>query len=249
MPDEVKDDAGKVKDQASQDQSGGGEKKPEDPPKWVNDLFTRIGRVDAETKKRFEALESKLTARQEERHPASNGNAEMDAENQKLTERLLQGDPVSVVSEIVDKRERAKEMLAQRNQEKLNTLMDRLEDAPLFKDVKDKVREVATEFVFRRGYSVEDALGYAYEKAKADHLMKIHLGGNGSPGFDSASLETSGGGTRRQDAGEKKGKLNSDGKAAFEKNKNVMIDGKLAFPDEATFISSMSPLVKQRFVG
>lgn len=242
MPDEVKDDAGKVKDQASQDQSvKDGDKKPDDPPKWVNDLFTRIGRADAETKKRFEALESKLTARQEERHPVGNGSAEMDAENQKLTERLLQGDPVSVVSEIVDKRERAKEILAQRNQDKLDTLIGKLEDAPLFKEVKDRVLEIATEFVFKRGYSPEDALGYAYEKSKADHLMKIVSSGGG-PGFDSGSLETSGGGSRREDAGEKKGKLNAEGKKAWEKDKAY-------FKDEAEFISKMSPLVRQRFVG
>jgi hypothetical protein len=225
------------KDKTSQDQPDGG-KRQDDPPKWVNDLFTRIGRVDAETKKRFETLESKFDGL---RTHKPDGDVKPDDINRELTERILGNDPMGAIESVIAKREKAKEMLVKQDQAKLEKLIGGLDEAPLFKDVKEKVREIAADFVFKRGYSPEDAVGYAYEKARADFLMTKFVGGN-TGGIDSGSLETSGGGSVREDTGAKKGKLNAEGKKAWEKNKPY-------FKDEAEFIASMSSQVRARFVG
>lgn len=220
------------------------EPKKDDPPKWVNDLFTRIGRVDAENKKRFEALESRfetMSVSRETSHASPSGGA--DDLNQKYTERVLQGDFTGAVDDYMAKRRQAEEILNKRNHSKIVEIVSHMEDAPHFKDVKAEVQKIASDFVFNRGYSPEDAVGYAYEKARADHLSKLlAAGGGAATGLDSASLETSGGGSVREDSGAKKGKLNAEGRKAFEKNKAY-------FKDEGEFIASMSPLVKQRFVG
>jgi hypothetical protein len=238
MPDEVKDDADKAK-VASQDQAKD-DKKEEAPPKWVNDLFTRIGRVDAETKKRFETLEGKIESGLRVRQESESKGSE-DPLNKKYTEQVLQGDFTGAVDDYMTRRRQAENALAQREQKAVDKLLSDMEEAkaPYFGEVKDGIKKVAGELV-RQGYSPQDAVAFAYEKNRADYLHKKVSGE--TPEFDSASLETSGGGSVREDSAMKKGKLNADGKKAWEKNKAY-------FKDEADYISHMSPLVRQRFVG
>jgi hypothetical protein len=213
------------------------EPKQDDPPKWVNDIFTRIGRVDAETKKRFDALEARLV--RPDPPPAKEGAS--DELNQKYTEQVLQGNFTGAVDDYMSKRRQAEEVLAKRNQTAMDRIISDMEDAkvPYFGEVKDSIKKTAANLI-GQGYSPQDAVAFAYEKGRADHLHKLVSGK--TEDFDSASLETSGGGSVREDSGAKKGKLNAEGKKAFEKNKAY-------FKDEAEFIASMSSLPKQRFVG
>jgi len=214
------------------------EPKKDDPPKWVNDLFTRIGRVDKETKDALKALKGDIEGLRGQRETPPKDKAETD---NKDLERILQGD-LTVIDERINQREKAKEMLAKQNETALNRIISEMEEAkvPYFAETKKGIRETAATLIVQ-GYSPQDAVAFAYEKNRADHLHKL-VSGNTGPGFDSANLETSGGGSQREDAGAKKGKLNAEGKKAWEKNKAY-------FKDEAEYIAAMSPLVRQRFVG
>jgi len=246
MPDPEKDaqDTKDVKDTS-------GDKKEaakDDPIKALEQKFASwTGRLEAQQKQDRETIKVLREELAEARKPAIQPNtghqdSAMKAMDDKWAERILQGDVAGVLEEYTNLRRTAEEILSRKNVTELDMALSGLEEKNVkyIKEVKDGVRKVAASLL-GQGYSPQDAVAFAYEKARADHLDKL-VGSSGDAGFDSASLETSTGGSKHEDAGARKGKLNSEGKKAWEKNKTY-------FKDEAEFIATMSPRVRERFVG
>jgi len=218
----------------------------DDPIKKIEQKFSSwVGRLEAQQKKDRETILSKLDTlstppQQLPDYTERNESSGMKALNDKWAERILQGDVAGVLEEYTSLRRSAEDTLSKRNTNELGRLIANLEEGntKYIKEVKADVQKMSANLV-GQGYTPQDAVAFAYEKSRADHLDRMVSGGDE---FDPSSLETLSGGSRHEDVGSKKGKLNAEGKKAFEKNKAF-------FKDDAEFIASMSPRVKERFVG
>uniref|UniRef100_A0A6M3XWM6 Uncharacterized protein n=1 Tax=viral metagenome TaxID=1070528 RepID=A0A6M3XWM6_9ZZZZ len=246
MPDDVKDALGDVKDTKDTSTETKDDAAKDDPIKKIDQKFSSwMGRIEAQQKEDRRTILAKLdtfqaTPQQSQDYTEKRESSGMKALNDQWAERILQGDVSSVLEEYTTLRRSAEDTLSKRNANELGRLIANLEEGntKYIKEVKADVQKMSANLV-GQGYSPQDAVAFAYEKSRADHLDRMVSGGDG---FDPSSLETLSGGSRHEDVGAKKGKLNAEGKKAFEKNKSY-------FKDDADFIASMSPRVKERFVG
>lgn len=249
MPEEVKDaqDQSKVADTSSDKK----EVQKDDPlAKFDQKYGSWIGRLEAQQKKDRESILSKLDEinRNREQSPPNNPLQQgmeqpsgTDSLNNRWAEMILQGKVLEVLREHKELDAKATDTLSRRNVSERDRIVSALEEKePIFKDIKKDVVQIADNLI-GQGYSPPDAVAFAFERSQAAYYKKLAgVGGGGD--IDPSSLETQTGGSRREDAGAKRGKLNAEGKRAFEKNKSH-------FKDEAEFISAMSPRVRERFVG
>lgn len=213
----------------------------DDPLKKLSDsLFTRIGRLNAEYKEGMDALTKKM----DELASSMTKPKDDSEEKEDALKKLLDGD-FSVIDERISLREQAKAALEKKDRDTINNIISDMKNSetPFVKDLnEDNLRSIAMDTV-KKGYKPPEAVAFAYSQEKSKHLMSLI--GNQQKG----NLEVSGGGSRRVDENEVKGKLNAAGKEAWEKEKNTRLGGKPLFKDEEDFISQMSPAVRARFVG
>lgn len=249
MPDEVKD--AQSQDNAEDTSSDKGTEHKDDPlQKTEQKLASWIGRIEAQQKKDREAIIAKLNelnVSRETFQPQQPGNAQQSGTNelnQKWGERLLNGDVAGVLDEYTTLRQQAEKALAQRAQSQMDKTMNDMAEIPIFKDVKDRVRQLAGNLI-GQGYSPQDAVAFAFQTCKAEHLEKLISGGGQST--DTSSLETLGGGSMREDAGATKGKLPPELKRAFERDRSQTIGGKPMFKDEKDYIAHLSPAIRKQY--
>lgn len=251
MPEEKEAQGEKKAEDTSSDKK---EAQKEDPlAKFDQKYGSWIGRLEAQQKKDRETILSALNElKAAKEQPPANPFQQQEqpsgikALNDKFAEKILQGNVIEALDEYTTLKKNAEEMLVKRTQTEMNKLLSTLEEnEPIFKNVKNDVIQVAGNLV-GQGYSPQDAVAFAWERSQAGYYKKLIASGGG---LDPSSLETTTGGSQHEDAGSRKGKLNAEGKKAWEKNKDVKVGGKPLFKDEAEFIAQMNPRVRERFVG
>jgi len=155
--------------------------------------------------------------------------------NDEIINQLLT-DPVTAFQRLMQVHENAKTILSKDKTTKLQKAYTTYAEQPLYKEVFDEMKQFA-EAAVKEGYPPEAAAEYGYYKAKANYFEREKGGGGGD---DEGSFGNMGGGINKKE--KKKAQLPERFKDAARRDIAAGI-----FKDEAEYISSLHPSIRQQY--
>ncbi len=155
--------------------------------------------------------------------------------DQELSDDIFGGKPFSAISKVIELSHNVKTNLTKNKQQEVDRIITSYSEKPYYKDTFQDIKDVAYDAVQNKGYPVPEAVEYAYQLARAEHLEKRLNPDSGDE--DNLNLLKGGRNVKRQG----KPKLPPNFQKAFERDK-----AKGLVKDEAEWISYLSPQVREQ---
>lgn len=197
--------------------------------KQMEQLATLVGRISK--KQLDENVIPLIQSRRDELSvPSVQPNDTIKAFNDKLQQKIFDGDVLGAIQMATDVQSRAKDTLTKTQVREVEKNIISYSDKPFYKDIHSDMDKIAKEAI-TQGVPPDWAVEHAYHKALSDHL-------SGSRGNnDDGSLDMVSGGKQQRKA--KDPKLPDNFKAAFERDKE-----KGLVKTEKEWIDLLSPKVR-----
>lgn len=196
--------------------------------KQMEQLATLVGRISK--KQLDENVIPLIQTRREE--PMEQQNETIKAFNDKLQQKIFDGDVLGAIQMATDVQNRAKESLTKTQIREVEKNIVSYSDKPFYKDIYSDMDKIAKDAIIQ-GVPPEWAVEHAYHKALSDHLSGNRISNN-----DDGSLDMVSGGKQYKRSG-KEPKLPDEFKNACARD---IASG--LFKNEKEWIDNLSPKVR-----